>query len=196
MTAKKILLASSRIPSSEEPVVQQIKEQLADLGCTLQLHLSGGTGELIEALREADVLINLGHAFPPEAFQHMGNNGRCQGAVFFGHGFDALDLDAANKNGVVLANTASFGTEEVSNHAMMLFLVCARKFVLHDKLVKSGVWTREHLPPMGHISGQTFGVIGLGDIGRATARKARAFGCRSYSLRPFYSRMGCQGIRC
>jgi D-3-phosphoglycerate dehydrogenase len=115
----------------------------------------------------------------------MGNNGRCKGLVTFGHGFDALDLDAASENGVICANTASFGTEEVSNHAMMLFLVCARKFVLHDKLVKSGVWTREHLPPMGHISGQTMGVVGIGDIGRAFGRKAKAFGMNILAYDPF-----------
>ena len=67
--------------------------------------------------------------------------GRCKGLVSFGHGYDHLDLDAATRNGVILANTASFGTEEVSNHTMMHFLVCARKFVLHDKLVRSGTWT-------------------------------------------------------
>ena len=49
----------------------------------------------------------------------------------------------------------------------MHLLVCARKFVLHDKLVKNGEWTREHLSPMGHISGQTLGIVGIGNIGRA-----------------------------
>ena len=49
------------------------------------------------------------------------------GLVSFGHGFDHLDVDAATVNGVILANTASFGTEEVSNHALMLLLACARK---------------------------------------------------------------------
>ena len=143
------------------------------------------TGALIEALKDVDAAMAHGHGVDPEAFNHMGNNGRCKGLVAFGHGFDSLDLNAASENGVILANTASFGTEEVSNHAMMLFLICARKFVLHDKLVKSGVWTREHLPPMGHISGQTMGIVGAGDIGRAVGRKARAFGMHILSFDPY-----------
>ena len=133
-------------------------------------------GAIIEAVKGADVMLSQGHAMDAQVFDHMGRNGRCKGMVSFGHGFDGIDLESATENGIILANTASFGTEEVSNHTMMLFLVASRKFVLHHKLVTSGVWTREHLYPMGHISGQTFGIIGLGYIGRAVARKAKAFG--------------------
>ncbi len=143
--------------------------------------------DFISDIQEADSLICQGHLMPEELFTHMGANGRCKGAVLFGHGFDKLNLNSANQNGVILANTASFGTEEVSNHAMMLFLVCARKFVLHNKLVKSGTWTREYLPHMGHIEGETFGIIGLGDIGRAVARKAQAFRCKVIAYDPFIS---------
>src|SRR5437870_4826498 len=141
--------------------------------------------ELVEALEGVDVVMLQGHRFDAAAFTHMGEHGRCKGLVSFGHGYDQLDLDAAVKHGVVLANTASFGTEEVSNHTMMHFLVCARKFVLHDKLVRQGVWSRAHLAPMGHIAGQTFGVIGLGNIGRAVARKARAFGLQVIGHDPY-----------
>ena len=133
-------------------------------------------GAIIEAVKDADVLISEGHKLDAQLFDHMGVNGRCQGMVSFGHGFDGIDVAAASENGVVLSNTASFGTEEVSNHTMMLFLVASRKFALHHKLMINGQWTREYLPPMGHISGQTFGIVGLGNIGRAVARKAKAFG--------------------
>ena len=144
-------------------------------------------GELIEALKDADCAINQGHDFEPSMFVHMGNNGRCKGLVSFGHGYDGMDLESASVNGVVLSNTASFGTEEVSNQTMMLFLVCARKFVLHDKLVKAGEWTRQYLSPMGHIAGQTFGIVGLGNIGRAVARKAQAFGLNVIAFDPYRS---------
>ena len=144
-------------------------------------------GELIEALKDADTVINQGHGWDPALFTHMGNNGRCKGLVSFGHGYDGMDLETASVNGVVLSNTASFGTEEVSNQTMMHFLVCSRKFVLHDKLVKKGVWTRQYLPPMGHIAGQTFGIVGLGNIGRAVARKAQAFGLNVIGYDPYRS---------
>jgi D-3-phosphoglycerate dehydrogenase len=154
-------------------------------GGTVVRYEGGSTAELTQALRDVDVAMVQGHGFDSAAFAHMGLHGRCKGLVSFGHGFDQLDLDAATANGVVLANTASFGTEEVSNHTMMHFLVCSRKFVLHDKLVRSGVWTRKNLAPMGHIAGQVFGIVGLGDIGRAVARKAKAFGLQVIAYDPY-----------
>ncbi len=158
-----------------------------EMGAEFTVYEGSSDGELIEALKDADVAMSQGHGIAPELFVHMGNNGRCKGLVSFGHGYDSMDLNAAVENGVVLANTASFGTEEVSNQTMMHFLVCSRKFVLHDKLIKSGKWTRDHLAPMGHISGETFGIIGLGDIGRTVARKAIAFGMKVIAFDPFVS---------
>jgi len=144
-------------------------------------------GELIEALKDVDVVMAQGHGFSPEMFSEMGDNGRCKGLVSFGHGYDTMDLESAVKNGVVLSNTASFGTEEVSNQTMLHFLVCSRKFVFHDKMVKNGGWSRDHLAPMGHIVAETFGIIGLGNIGRAVARKALAFGMKVIAYDPFVS---------
>ena len=144
-------------------------------------------GELIEALKDVDVVMAQGHGFSPEMFSEMGDNGRCKGLVSFGHGYDTMDLESAVKNGVVLSNTASFGTEEVSNQTMLHCLVCSRKFVFHDKMVKNGGWSRDHRAPMGHIVAETFGIIGLGNIGRAVARKALAFGMKVIAYDPFVS---------
>jgi D-3-phosphoglycerate dehydrogenase / 2-oxoglutarate reductase len=157
------------------------------MGAEFVVYEGDSEGELIEALKDVDVAINQGRGWDPKMFVHMGNNGRCKGLASGGHGFDGMDLEAAIENGVVLSNAASFGTEEVSNQTMMHLLVCSRKFVLHDKLVKNGTWTREHLAPMGHVSGETLGIIGLGNIGRAVARKALAFGMKIVAYDPFVS---------
>lgn len=161
---------------------ETIKRAFDDVGGELLVLPPNDEGEIIETLKDVDVAMAYGYR-PTE--QVFAAHGRCQGFVSFGHGYDGLDLDAATKNGVILANTASFGTEEVSNHAMMLLLVCARKFVRHDKLMRQGIWTREYLPPMGHIAGQTLGIIGVGNIGRAVGRKAKAFGMRILAFDPY-----------
>ena len=183
----RVLYVGHDAGTANSPAMEHRSRAITTAGGELACFTENTTGELIEAVKEVDSIMVAGHQFPSEIFAHMGNNGRCKGAVFFGHGFDKLDVDAATGNGVILANTASFGTEEVSNHAIMLFLVCSRKFVLHDKLVRSGVWTRENLSPMGHIAGQTFGIVGMGDIGRAVARKAKAFGCHVIGYDPYLS---------
>ena len=184
----RILYLGPRGGDTHDPSQTEQQSRAArEYGAEFVPYAGSSEGELIEALQDADAVINQGHGWDPTLFSHMGNNGRCKGLVSFGHGYDGMDLETAATNGVLLSNTASFGTEEVSNHTMMHFLVCARKFVLHDKLVKSGVWTREHLPPMGHISGQTFGIVGIGNIGRAVARKARAFGLNVIAHDPYIS---------
>jgi len=165
--------------------LEQQSRAIQIAGGTVVRYQGSSTAELVQALRDVDVAMVQGHAFDAAAFAHMGLHGRCKGLVSFGHGFDHLDLNAATTNGVVVANTASFGTEEVSNHTMMHFLVCSRKFVLHDKLVRSGVWTRKQLAPMGHVLGQVFGIVGLGNIGRAVARKAKAFGLQVIAYDPY-----------
>jgi D-3-phosphoglycerate dehydrogenase len=154
-------------------------------GGTVVRYQGQRTEDLIRAVGDVDAAIVQGAPCEPAAFAHMGLHGRCQGLVSFGHGYDHLDLAAATAGGVIVANTAGFGTEEVSNHTIMHLLVCARKFVVHDKLVRSGVWTRRNLAPMGHIAGQTLGIIGLGDIGRAVARKARALSLRVIAFDPY-----------
>ena len=182
-----LYLGPSGRPSVYTEDLDQQSRAAKEMGAEFVVYDGNSEGELIEALKDTDVAMSQGHGISPSLFRHMGNNGRCKGLISFGHGYDGMDLDTAVKNGVILANTASFGTEEVSNQTMMHFLVCSRKFVLHDKLVKNGIWTREHLAPMGHIAGQTFGIIGLGDIGRAVARKALAFGMQVIAYDPFVS---------
>ncbi len=170
-----------------ETDIEQHTRAFRAIGAEVDRVEEDDVGAVIEALKDADVMMFQGqasHGIDPQVFDHMGNNGRCKGMVTFGHGFDGVDLEAASEAGALLANTASFGTEEVSNHTMMLFLVASRKFVLHHKLVTAGQWTREYLPPMGHIAGQTFGIIGLGNIGRAVARKAKAFNMRVVAYDP------------
>jgi D-3-phosphoglycerate dehydrogenase len=99
--------------------------------------------------------------------------------VSSGHGFDKIDHDAATEKGVMVTNTAGFCTEEVANHAMMLLLACAKKLVVLDRRTREGKWTggsQEDLLPMPPLDGQVLGLVGLGNIGRSTARRAQAFG--------------------
>jgi D-3-phosphoglycerate dehydrogenase len=169
----------------ETSTIEQQSRAIRHVGGTVIRYEGKTIDDLTKALGAVDVAMLQGHGFDSAAFASMGLHGRCKGLVSFGHGFDHLDLKRATDNGVILANTASFGTEEVSNHTMMHFLICSRKFVLHDKLVRSGTWTRKNLAPMGHVLGQVFGIVGLGDIGRAVARKARAFGLNVIAYDPY-----------
>ena len=163
---------------------EEVRRAFDAVGGELIVLVDPDEGQLIEAVKDVDVALSFGAGASKAIFEAMD---RCQGWVGFGHGFDGMDLDAATENGVILANTASFGTEEVSNHAIMLLLVCSRKFVLHDKLVKNGTWSRDQLPPMGHLPHQTLGIVGTGNIGRSVGRKAKALGLNIVAYDPYIS---------
>src|SRR3954462_9303791 len=172
---KVLYIAPAKSEAFDPTSLEQQSRAVVHAGGTLSRYTGSRADDLIKALQDVDVAMLQGHGFDQSAFAHMGLHGRCKGLVSFGHGFDHLDLDAATTNGVVLANTASFGTEEVSNHSMMHFLVCARKFVLHDNLQRSSVWTSKNLAPMGHIAGQVFGIVVRRASGRAVSESARSF---------------------
>ena len=104
------------------------------------------------------------------------------------HGFNHIDHEAATDEGIMVVNSAGFCTEEVSNHAILLLLACAKKLAQLNELVKAGKWgaeTRAAIMPMVPIYDQTLGLVAFGNIARATARKAQAFGMDVIAYDPY-----------
>ena len=93
-----------------------------------------GIDQVVSLLEEtkAQSLVLQGHGFPlnKDFFEAAAKVDTFKGVAVFGHGFDGINVDSASENGILVANAASFGTEEVSNHALMMLLICAKKFVL------------------------------------------------------------------
>ncbi|WP_031297481.1 2-hydroxyacid dehydrogenase [Sphingobium lactosutens] len=96
----------------------------------------------------------------------------------FGSGVDHIDLVAARKKGIIVTNTPGVLTEDTADMTMALILSVPRRLAEGEKLVRSGAWQGWSPSGMlGHrIGGKTLGIIGMGRIGRAVARRARAFG--------------------
>ena len=101
-----------------------------------------------------------------------------QAIVRRGVGTDNVDLEAASRLGIVVANVPDASVEEVSDHALALLLTIERQIVGLDRGVRSGAWSRdpsaikELRRPIRRLQSLTLGVIGLGRIGRALVRKA------------------------
>ena len=103
---------------------------------------------------------------------------RLQLLASFGSGVDHIDLAAARAKGIIVTNTPGVLTEDTADMTMALILSVPRRLAEGEKLVRSGEW-RGWSPSgmLGHrIGGRTLGIIGMGRIGRAVARRARAFG--------------------
>lgn len=92
-----------------------------------------------------------------------------------GVGYETVDLDAATRRGIPVTITAGALTDTVADHAMALLLAAVRGIASLDRSVKAGRWDRV---PTVDAHGKTLGILGLGSIGRAVARRAAGFGMR------------------
>lgn len=98
-------------------------------------------------------------------------------------GYDNIDLDYTKKRGIVSTNVKGYSTESVAQHTIALALYLIEKLPFYDSYVKSGEYAGQkafsHFSQTFHeLAGKTWGIVGLGNIGRAVARIAEAFGCK------------------
>ncbi|WP_151772373.1 C-terminal binding protein [Streptomyces abyssomicinicus] len=94
----------------------------------------------------------------------------------YGVGVDTIDVAAAQAHGVLVCNVPDYGTEDVSDHAVALALALLRGIPQLDRRLRRGDHDISAVKPLHRFRGRTFGVVGLGRIGVATACKARALG--------------------
>lgn len=96
----------------------------------------------------------------------------------FGVGYDAVDVAAAAARGVVVTNTPDVLTDEVADTAIGLLLMTVRELSAAERWLREGRWVREGAYPLtrGTLVGRTVGLLGLGRIGRAIARRLEGFG--------------------
>jgi len=98
--------------------------------------------------------------------------------VHFGVGYDTTDVDAAAARGVGVSNTPDVLTDCVADTAVGLLIDVMRHFSAADRFVRAGQWPTTSMYPLTHrVSGRRVGIIGLGRIGSAIAKRLSAFGC-------------------
>ncbi len=100
----------------------------------------------------------------------------------WGTGSDSIDIPAATEAGVAVITTPAVNAEAVADMALALMLACIRRLPELDAIVRSGEWRR--LAPTRDLASSTVGVVGLGAIGRAVARRLRGFDCRVLAVEP------------
>jgi len=169
------VVVTRRLPA---PVEQRLAQEF-DARVNQDDH-SFTTAELREALRGADALVPTVSdritaqtlAVEPLRARILAN---------FGVGYNHIDVAAAKARGLVVTNTPDVLTDDTADDAIMLMLMVARRAGEGERHVRSGTWTGWRPTHMlgTKVSGKTLGLIGLGRIGRAVARRAhQGFGMR------------------
>lgn len=93
----------------------------------------------------------------------------------FGVGYDGIDVGAARERGIPITNTPDVLTDEVADLAIALMLDAGRGMSAADRYVRAGAWERGPFPLTRKVSGASLGIVGLGRIGKAIAKRAAAF---------------------
>ena len=96
----------------------------------------------------------------------------------FGTGVDHIDLDTARQRGITVTNTPGVLTEDTADMTMALVLATARRMGEGERIVRAGKWTGWSPTAMlgARLLGKRMGIVGMGRIGQALARRARGFG--------------------
>ncbi|MGH6916020.1 MAG: 2-hydroxyacid dehydrogenase, partial [Geminicoccales bacterium] len=133
--------------------------------------------ELVEAIKAAEVLVpTVTDRIDSSVLAHAGAN---LGLIAnYGTGIDHIDVEAAYARGITVTNTPGVLTEDTADMTMGLILAVARRLVEGERLARSGDWSGWSPTSMlGHrITGKRLGILGMGRIGTAVARRARGFG--------------------
>ena len=95
-----------------------------------------------------------------------------------GVGYDNIDAAAAARRGIIVTNTPDVLTEETADTAFGLLLATVRQIPQADRYLREGRWLERAFPLTASLRGRTMGILGLGRIGKAIARRAEAFGVK------------------
>ena len=145
---------------------------------------------LKKALHDADgIAIRSGTTLTAEVLE---SQPRLKAIVRAGVGVDNIDVAAATRQGIVVMNTPGGNTVSTAEHTLALMLALARNVARANDSLKAGKWDRNAFTGT-QLEGKTLGVIGLGRVGLAVARRALAFGMTVARVRP--PALGGEGAR-
>lgn len=159
------------ITDCDHDTIDPETRELAKAGYDLTLARCRTSAQVVEAGRLADGLIT---QYAPIDADALAGLERCKVIVRYGVGVETVDLEAAAERGVWVANVPDYGTEEVADHALSLLLALLRGVARLDRAVRAGEWEYSVVRPLRRLSGLTVGLVGLGRIGGALARRLRA----------------------
>lgn len=157
------------------PDAADVAREMTPTGFDLAI-VPAGSAEYREAMAEAEYLVGFVAGLVDSELFKTGP--RLRLIQLLSAGYDESDLDAARTAGVPVCNNGGANSVAVSEHAVLLMLAVQRQLVRQHLSVAAGNWRGNQTPRVHEVREKTLGIVGLGTIGKKTARLAQAFGMR------------------
>jgi D-3-phosphoglycerate dehydrogenase len=184
------------VADSPFPSLDPVEKVLRPLGARLSLSASSAAPDILAVARDADALLVCYAKLSGDLICQLT---RCKVIGRTGLGVDNIDLAAARERKITVTYVPDYCMDEVSDHAMALLLALARKVPFANSFVQAGGWDMAAVAPIHRLKGQTLGLVGFGNIPRALAPKAKAFGLTVLAYDPFvaqdaFASVGVEGV--
>jgi len=173
------------VTDSVFPSLDPAMQALARVDPEVRMAKTAGADDILAVARDADAILVTYAKLPGELLRELR---RCKVIGRFGLGVDNIDLKTAAERGIIVTYVPDYCMQEVSDHAMALLLALARKVPFSNRLVQGGRWEMPAVAPLRRLAGQVLGLIGFGNIPRALAPKAKAFGLTVITHDPYVSK--------
>ncbi len=161
----------------DEELRQVVADQALPGMNVISRPLATEEAQQIELVKDADFIIVWPGRLPDAVLRAAE---KCKLVQLLSAGYDRMNLQLAGELGIPVANNGGANSVAVAEHTIMLILACYRRLLVHANRVKAGQWraTRERRPDVFEFEGKLLGLIGIGNIARMVARRARAFDAR------------------
>ena len=150
--------------------------------------------DLIVLTASADYVITQFAPIDADVIKSMSN---CKVIVRYGIGYDNVDCETAKRKGIPVCNIPTYCINEVADHTLSFILSMTRQLLANAKYVQNGKWgLGTDLSKMRGLYDSTVGIIGLGRIGQAVAKRLQGFGCRLMAYDPVVNSTQAASISC
>jgi phosphoglycerate dehydrogenase-like enzyme len=167
-------------PLPEEAVKAMFPAQINEEEVVVEVYNGDPGPDLVEAVRGADIIIgDFTFRLPIDKEAAEAARG-CRLIQQPSIGYQHIDLEAARESGIPVANAGAANTVGVAEHTIMFILCLLKKALFFHAKTARGEWGQEDAFSLGsfELMGKTLGIVGMGNIGREVARRAKGFSCR------------------